>query len=100
MPHDIGMGPICRNNNSKQASQVPAKFGVCDCSWEYAQSMWVYNNGSATSTRSHMAATAYINRIATAVPPNDVHKQFLQFAEALFRKDSGTLSAFRRMAER
>ena len=47
-----------------------------------------------------MAATAYINRIATAVPPNDVHKQFLQFAEALFRKNSGTLSAFRRMAER
>jgi alpha-pyrone synthase len=44
--------------------------------------------------------TAYINRIATAVPPHDVHKSFLQFARTLFRQDSGTLTAFERMAER
>ena len=44
--------------------------------------------------------TAYINRIATAVPPHDVHQPFLRFAELRFRKDSGTLSAFRRMAQR
>jgi predicted naringenin-chalcone synthase len=44
--------------------------------------------------------TAYINRIATAVPAHDVHQAFLRFAESLLRKDSGTLSVFRRMAER
>ena len=44
--------------------------------------------------------TAYINRIATAVPAHDVHQPFLRFAESLFRKDSGTLSVFQRMAQR
>ena len=44
--------------------------------------------------------TAYINRIATAVPAHDVHQPFLRFAETLFGEDSGTLSAFQRMAER
>ena len=44
--------------------------------------------------------TAYINRIATAVPMHDVHQPFLRFAQRLFRKDSGTLTAFQRMAER
>jgi alpha-pyrone synthase len=47
-----------------------------------------------------LVPTAYINRIATAVPPHDVHQPFLRFAESRFRKDSGTLSAFRRMAQR
>ena len=47
-----------------------------------------------------MATTAYINRIAVGVPPHDVHQAFLHFTESLFRKDSGTLSVFRRMAER
>ena len=44
--------------------------------------------------------TAYINRIATAVPAHDVHQPFLRFAESLFRKESGTLSVFQRMAQR
>ena len=47
-----------------------------------------------------MATTAYINRIAVGVPPHDVHQAFLHFTETLFRQDSGTLSVFRRMAER
>jgi predicted naringenin-chalcone synthase len=47
-----------------------------------------------------MAATAYINRIAVGVPPHEVHQAFLRFTESLFREDSGTLSVFRRMAER
>ena len=44
--------------------------------------------------------TAYINRIATAVPEHDVHQPFLRFAESLFRRDSGTLTVFQRMAQR
>jgi predicted naringenin-chalcone synthase len=47
-----------------------------------------------------MAAAAYINRIAVAVPPHDVHHAFLHFIESLFRKDSGTLTLFQRMAAR
>jgi predicted naringenin-chalcone synthase len=47
-----------------------------------------------------MTAAAYINRIAVAVPPHDVHQAFLHFAESSFRKDSGTLELFRRMAAR
>ncbi len=41
--------------------------------------------------------TAYINRIATAVPPHDVHRPFIDFADSLL--DEGTVrSLFRRMA--
>jgi predicted naringenin-chalcone synthase len=47
-----------------------------------------------------METTAYINRIATGIPPHDVHHAFLHFTETLFRQDSGTLSVFRRMAAR
>jgi alpha-pyrone synthase len=47
-----------------------------------------------------MVTTAYLNRIAVGVPPHDVHRAFLHFTEGLFRQDSGTLSVFRRMAER
>ena len=40
--------------------------------------------------------TAYINRIATAVPPHDVHLAFIDFADSLL--DEGTVrSLFRRM---
>jgi alpha-pyrone synthase len=40
--------------------------------------------------------TAYINRIATAVPPHDVHRPFIDFADSLL--DEGTVrSLFRRM---
>jgi alpha-pyrone synthase len=41
--------------------------------------------------------TAYINRIATAVPPHDVHRAFVDFADSLLAE--GTIrSLFRRMA--
>jgi alpha-pyrone synthase len=44
--------------------------------------------------------TAYINRIATAVPPNDVHADFVRFAEALLPQDRRQRAHFRRMAAR
>jgi predicted naringenin-chalcone synthase len=42
--------------------------------------------------------TAYLNRIATAVPDYDVHKAFLAFAES--QLDDRRRSIFRRMADR
>jgi len=42
--------------------------------------------------------TAYINRIATAVPPNDVHAEFVRLAEMLLAQDRHQSSLFRRMA--
>ncbi|HEX5508522.1 MAG TPA: type III polyketide synthase [Pseudolabrys sp.] len=43
--------------------------------------------------------TAYINRIATAVPPHDVHAVFRDFAQSLF-KDRRNALLFRRMADK
>jgi predicted naringenin-chalcone synthase len=43
---------------------------------------------------------AYLNRIATAVPPNDVHEAFLRFAETQLRNDRRASLLFRRMAEK
>jgi predicted naringenin-chalcone synthase len=42
---------------------------------------------------------AYLNRIATAVPPNDVHAAFVAFARTLF-PDNRRRAIFERMAER
>jgi alpha-pyrone synthase len=42
---------------------------------------------------------AYINRIATGVPPHDVHTPFVRFAETLF-DGQRQLTLFQRMAER
>lgn len=42
-------------------------------------------------------STAYINRIATAVPPHDVHRAFVDFAERLLPEGT-TRSLFKRMA--
>jgi predicted naringenin-chalcone synthase len=42
--------------------------------------------------------TAYINRIATAVPPFDVHDAFRRFAQSLFRSDRRNALLFERMA--
>jgi predicted naringenin-chalcone synthase len=42
---------------------------------------------------------AYINRVATAVPPYDVHQTFRDFAQSLFEGDRRGSSVFRRMAE-
>jgi len=44
--------------------------------------------------------TAYINRIATAVPPHDVHEAFLRFALSMFGNDWRKSALFRRMAEK
>ncbi len=41
--------------------------------------------------------TAYINRIATAVPPHDVHRAFIDFAETLLPEGTER-NLFRRMA--
>jgi predicted naringenin-chalcone synthase len=41
--------------------------------------------------------TAYINRIATAVPPHDVHRAFISFATS-FLAEGTTRNLFRRMA--
>lgn len=44
--------------------------------------------------------TAYINRVATAVPPHDIHDAFRQFAQSLFRDDRRGALLFRRMADK
>ena len=44
--------------------------------------------------------TAYINRIATAVPPNDVHEAFIRFAQTQLHGDRRSSLLFRRMAEK
>ncbi|HEY0266203.1 MAG TPA: type III polyketide synthase [Rhizomicrobium sp.] len=45
-------------------------------------------------------AEAFINRIATAVPPHDVHDTFLNFGRRMLRDDNRRLALFNRMAER
>jgi len=42
--------------------------------------------------------TAYINRVATAVPPHDVHEAFRRFARSRFRDDRRKSLLFERMA--
>lgn len=46
-----------------------------------------------------MATTAHINRIATAVPPHDVHRKFLDYAPQMLT-DPRKQRLFHRMAER
>ena len=41
--------------------------------------------------------TAYINRVASAVPPHDVHGVFTRFAESLFEGDRRNSLLFKRM---
>ncbi len=43
---------------------------------------------------------AYINKIATALPPHDVHKAFVQFGHSLLEGDERRSQLFGRMAER
>lgn len=45
-------------------------------------------------------ADVYANRIATAVPPHDVHGAFLAFGRSLLAQDSRKLALFNRMADR
>jgi hypothetical protein len=40
--------------------------------------------------------TAYVNRVATAVPPYDVHDAFRRFAQSLFRHDRRNSLLFER----
>jgi predicted naringenin-chalcone synthase len=43
---------------------------------------------------------AFINRIATAHPPHDVHEGFLDFGRRMLKGDNRRLALFNRMAER
>ena len=43
--------------------------------------------------------TAYINRVATAVPPYDIHEPFRRFAQSLFDNDRRGSLLFKRMAK-
>jgi len=43
---------------------------------------------------------AFINRIATALPPNDVHVGFLDFGRRMLKHDTRRLAVFNRMVER
>ena len=43
---------------------------------------------------------AFINRIATANPPHDVHDTFLRFGRRMLRHDNRRAALFDRMAER
>jgi predicted naringenin-chalcone synthase len=45
-------------------------------------------------------AQAFINRIATAAPPHDVHDTFLRFGQLMLGHDPRRLALFNRMAER
>src|SRR5260370_22027833 len=44
--------------------------------------------------------TAYLNRIATAVPPYEVHEAFGSFIQSQLREDRRNAALFRRMAEK
>ncbi len=43
---------------------------------------------------------AFINRIATATPPHDVHQSFLRFGQLMLQGDKRKLALFNRMADR
>jgi alpha-pyrone synthase len=43
---------------------------------------------------------AFINRIATATPPHDVHDTFLRFGQQMLKGDNRRLALFDRMADR
>jgi predicted naringenin-chalcone synthase len=47
-----------------------------------------------------MPAQAYLNRVATAVPPNDVHQFFLGFASSQLSDDPRRRAVFNRMADK
>ena len=58
-----------------------------------------YSVGGQAQERACLLTSAYINRIATATPPNDVHEAFIGFAERQLT-DPRLNRTFRRMAER
>lgn len=50
-------------------------------------------------SRTTIYPTAYINRVATAVPPYDIHEPFRHFAQSLFDGDRRGSLLFKRMAK-
>jgi len=56
--------------------------------------------GEAENARGDCVTTAYLNRIATAVPPNDVHESFIRFAQGQLRDDRRASLLFRRLADK
>jgi predicted naringenin-chalcone synthase len=47
-----------------------------------------------------MPTNAYVNRVATALPPHEVHSFFLRFAASMLDGDSRQQAVFSRMAEK
>ena len=54
----------------------------------------------AENARGDCVTTAYLNRIATAVPPNDVHESFIRFAQGQLRDERRASLLFRRLADK
>jgi alpha-pyrone synthase len=52
--------------------------------------------GQLTPNKEGKLTIAYINRVATSVPPHDVHRPFIEFAEGMLPEGT-TRSLFRRM---
>jgi alpha-pyrone synthase len=68
--------------------------------WQETDLAWrPPRRGVRSSSRGRALTEAYINRIATGVPPHDVHAPFVRFAETLFDGER-QLTLFQRMAER
>jgi predicted naringenin-chalcone synthase len=68
------------------------------CSLPRGASIAVAARRSRTENRT--LQTAYINRVATAVPPYDVHDAFRRFARSLLSDDRRDSLLFQRMADK
>jgi predicted naringenin-chalcone synthase len=60
----------------------------------------VARGGNAARPESFPMQTAYINRIATAVPPYDIHEAFSRFAQSMLHDDRRNSLLFQRMADK
>ena len=74
----------------------------------YTSAAFLFSSGKQLTHRGGNAAispgelsmqTAYINRVATAVPPYDVHDAFRRFAQSLLDDDRRNSLLFQRMAK-
>jgi predicted naringenin-chalcone synthase len=59
-----------------------------------------HRGSAAILTENCPLQTAYINRVATAVPPYDVHDAFRSFAQSLLNDDRRNSLLFQRMADK
>ena len=59
-----------------------------------------HRGSAAILTENCPLQTAYINRVATAVPPYDVHDAFRRFAQSLLNDDRRNSLLFQRMADK